>query len=492
MEMENPQLRLAWGGAAPALLVTSMYTEGDLVRRLGRDAYSYRYVWRAFAPLLQRWAPTEEVSGPRSHIEQAAQRIHREGRTPIHLSFLPLHLMELLPGVPNVAVPAWEFPEIPATDQGGDPRMNWARVAAELDSLITHTHYSRNAFLRAGVRTPVHVVPVPVRPEYFDVAGWQPDQQMVLDCPCYVFPQPAELPRPARRWVGSDTGHLPSRPGLRQLCKKAIGALPPRLSNAALRAARATRAAAWAAREALGEVDVRRLYPPQPRLHLSGIVYSTILNPRDPRKNWLDLLTAFLLALGDCADATLVVKLVVSAQTEADVLREVFADYRGTGLAHRCRLVFISAYLSDAQLVRLAQASTFYLNASHAEGSCLPLQDFLAAGRPAVAPPNTGMADALDTDCAFLVDSHPEPARSPLDPDGPLATRWHRIVWQSLYEQVRASYETARGDVGRYHRLAEAARGRMTALAGREAVWPRLAAALDDVCRPDRLPRRAG
>jgi glycosyltransferase involved in cell wall biosynthesis len=489
--MENPQLRLA-SGAAPALLVTSMYTEGDLARRLGRDAYSYRYVWRAFAPLLDRWAPTEEVSGPAAHVAQAADRVRRQGRAPIHLSFLPLHLMNVLPGVCNVGVPAWEFPEVPATDQSGDPRYNWAGVAAGLDAVITHTHYSRNAFLRAGVRTPVHVVPVPVRPEYFDVPAWRPGQEKVLDCPCYVFPQPAELPRPPRRWVAADTGHLPSRPGLRELCKKAIGALPPRLGGAALRTARAARAAAWAARESLREVDVRRLYPPRPRLHLSGIVYTTILNPRDPRKNWADLLTAFLLALGDCADAMLVVKLVVSAQTEADVLREVFADYRRAGLGHRCRVAFVTAYLSDEQLVRLAQASTYYLNASHAEGSCLPLQDFLAAGRPAVAPPNTGMADALDAGCGFLVDSHPEPARSPLDPDGPLSTRWHRIVWQSLHDQVRASYETARGDLRRYHSLAEAARARMAALASRAAVWPRLAAALDGVRGATHLPRRAG
>jgi glycosyltransferase involved in cell wall biosynthesis len=468
-----------------------MYTEGDLARRLGRDAYSYRYVYRAFAPLLERWAPTEEVPVPGPQLQQAADRVRREGRAPIHLSFLPPHLMSVLPGAPNVGVPAWEFPEIPTTDVGGDPRNNWARVAAGLDVLITHTHYSRNAFLRAGVGTPVHVVPVPVRPEYFDVAAWRPEQEKVLDCPCYVFPQPAELPRPPRPWVAADTGHLPSKPGLRGLCKKAIGALPPRLGRAALKAARAARAAAWAVREALREADVRRLYPPRPRLHLSGVVFTTILNPRDPRKNWADLLTAFLLALGDCPDATLVVKLVVAPQSEADVLREVFAHYRGTGLAHRCRVVFVTAYLSDEQLLRLTEASTYYLNASHAEGSCLPLQNFMAARRPAVAPPNTGMADSLDAGCGLPVDSHPEPARSPLDPDGPLSTRWHRVVWQSLYEQVRCGYEIARGDPRRYDALAESARKRMTAVAGRAAVWPLLAAVLDGVREPGRLPRRA-
>ena len=58
----------------PMLLITSMYSEGDLVQRLGRDSYSYRYVYRAFAPLLDRWGQHCEVSGSRSRFEQAVER----------------------------------------------------------------------------------------------------------------------------------------------------------------------------------------------------------------------------------------------------------------------------------------------------------------------------------------------------------------------------------------------------------------------------------
>src|SRR5579885_3388331 len=173
----------------PSLLVTSMYTEGDLSRRLGRDAYSYRYVYRAFAPLLQRWGHTSEVVGQAAGLPAAVKAARQQGLAPLHLSFLPLHLMSRAEGVPNVGVPAWEFPEIPTTDVAGDSRNNWARRATELDLLITHTHYSRDAFLRAGVRTPVHVVPVPIHPSYFDVHAWQPGTRTVLDCPCFVFPE---------------------------------------------------------------------------------------------------------------------------------------------------------------------------------------------------------------------------------------------------------------------------------------------------------------
>src|SRR5262249_12109020 len=162
------------------------------------------------------------------------------------------------------------------------------------------------------------------------------------------------------------------------------------LGRGLLRCARAARDGLWAARQTLREKDVRRLFPPQPLLELSGVVYTTILNPCDKRKNWSDLLSGFLLALRDREDVQLVVKLVVSPDGEAEALAEVLAGYRDVGISHRCRLAFVTAYLSDEQLVRLTEASSYYLNTSHAEGSCLPLQNFLAAGRPAVAPANTG------------------------------------------------------------------------------------------------------
>lgn len=466
--------------AEAMLLITSMYSEGDLVQRLGRDSYSYRYVYRAFAPLLDRRGCHCEVSGPRSRFEQAANDARRQDRAPVHLSFLPMHLMDVAADMPNIAVPAWEFPDIPAIDLDDDPRQNWARTAEQVDLIITHTQFSRSAFLRAGVRTPVHVVPVPIQPTYFSVADWRLEQRVTIDCPCYVFPQPSSLPRPPRSWTNRSTGHLPARLSLRELYKKCVKAIPERFGKAMHRSARAVRAALWSAREALKESDVRVLYPPQPKLELSGVVYTAILNPFDARKNWQDLLSGFLLALKDREDATLVVKLVVSSEWEAEALGEMFAFYRASGLSHRCKLAFLTAYLSEKQLVELTRASTYYLNTSRAEGSCLPLQSFMAAGRPALAPPHTGMADSLDDQCGFTLDSHPEPAGWPQEIDGGYRTTWHRLVWQSLHDRLRVSYETAKNNFARYQTMAARSRERMRQLVGVESVEPLLIAALDE------------
>jgi glycosyltransferase involved in cell wall biosynthesis len=470
-------------GGDPILLVTSMYSEGDLARLLGRDSYSYRYVYRAFAPLLDRWGRHRDVSGPRGVLEHAVAQTRQKQGEPIHLSFLPLHLMDVVPNVPNIAVPAWEFPDIPALDLENDPRQNWARRAEQMDLIITHTQFSRDAFVRAGVQTPVHVVPVPTPAAYFQTPDWQPRQHVVLNCPCYIFPQPTAIPRPARPWVSTETGHLPSRFSLRQLYKQCIKAMPRHIGKALYQSTRAVRAAVWSARQVFKEADIREVYPPRPKLELSGVVYTAILNPFDARKNWQDLLSGFLLALKDIEDATLVVKLVVSADWEAAALAEMFAFYRSTGLSHRCKLVFVTEYLSDEQLVALTKASTYYANTSRAEGSCLPLQNFMAAGRPALAPPHTGMADSIDPDCGFTLQSHPEPAPWPQEISGGYRTTWHRLVWQSLHDQLRASYQTAKHGQTHYRTLAQRARDRMSGLTGAESVWPRLAAALNSVSR---------
>jgi glycosyltransferase involved in cell wall biosynthesis len=418
-------------------------------------------------------------------LEQAAGVARSAGLSPVHLSFLPLHRMVCVSGVPNVAAVAWEYPDLPAADIGGDPRNNWTRVAGELDLVITHTQYSRHAFLRAGVRTPIRVVPIPIHADYFAAAPWRLGHKTVLDCPCYVFPQPAG---PAL-WAPTPPGD-PSVRGLRGLGKKATGLIPGRAGRALRRTVHAFRVGWRAAREVLHQKDIRDLYPPLPRLELSGVVYTTIFNPFDGRKNWVDLLGGFLLALADRPEAQLVVKLVVPPDKEADALAAAFACYRRATSGHRCQVAFITACLSEEQLVRLAEASTYYLNTSRAEGSCLPLQNFMAAGRPAVAPNHTGIADSLDENCGFVVASHPEPTCWPIDLEGPSTTRWYRLVWQSLFDQIRNSYETAIHYPDLYRALGQAARSRIRRLAHPQSVWPLLASALDEVIAPPAAARR--
>lgn len=442
-----------------ALLVSTIACEEEMPVRMGSSSYSYSYVHRAFAPLLQRWGRVVESARPAERIDEIA----REHKPLIHVGFLPLDMYHFTTHAPNVAFPFWDFPDVPAVDLGGDPRNNWVATANELDLVLTSSEFTREAFIRSGMRTPVSVVPVPVRPSYFDVPRFETGQRSVIDCRCHVLTA------------------TPSRTPHRSRAKEAYRRyVAPRLS---LRSAGALSAAARAfatIRGEWGEAAPAGCNGSE-SLELNGVVYTTVFNPFDQRKNWPDLLTAYLLALADCDDATLVIKLVVPPDRAASGVNRIVSFYRGLDLAHRCRLVVVSDFLSEARMAELARGTTYYLNSSRAEGACLPLQNFLAAGRPAIAPRHTAIADYFSADAGFVVDSHPEPTSWPQDPEGRCTTTWHRLVWPSLHDAIRESYSVAKSQRSRYEELATNARASMSARAGAESVWPRLKSALDSV-----------
>jgi glycosyltransferase involved in cell wall biosynthesis len=213
-------------------------------------------------------------------------------------------------------------------------------------------------------------------------------------------------------------------------------------------------------------------------LELSGVVYTSIFSPRDARKNHEDLLSGFLAALRDCADATLVVKLVAADSLWID---GALNYYRTAGLSHRCKVVFIVDYLSGEQMLALARASAYYLTTTRAEGNCLPLMNYLAAGRPGVTPCHTAIGDYFSPDMGFVIASATERALWPQDKRIRFKTTWNRIEWPSVIEQLRNSYHLALRDRPAYDALAATGRQRMAQWVESEAVWPRLRDALDSL-----------
>jgi glycosyltransferase involved in cell wall biosynthesis len=454
-----------------ALVVSSVSPAEATAQRIVREAYSYRFVYRAFAPLLARWGRVAEVTNAESRLDHALWQSRQQGQEPFHLSFLPLHLVYLTQKAKNVVFPFWEFPDIPNEAFGHMPRNNWVHVAQRLSLILTATTFTKTAFERAGVTTPVRVVPVPIRPEYFQVPAWQPTQRVVIDCPCHVVPYLGKPGPELDPWVPSGPGDLTLRQRLRYTYLSYVRPRLPRIADDML---------TQLARARIAHRDkVRPIVPASPKLELSGVVYTTILNPFDFRKNIEDLLNAYLFALRHREDATLVIKLVVCPELATAALNGLIRMYQHIGADHRCKIVFVTAYLTDAQMVDLARATTYYVSATRAEGANLPLQDFLAAGRPGVSPNHTAMADYFDDDLGLVVPSHPEPAHWPLDPDEHHRTTWHRIVWQALHDGIQESYDVARAAGDRYSAWARSGRERMLEYASAERVWPHLSSALD-------------
>jgi glycosyltransferase involved in cell wall biosynthesis len=455
-----------------AILVTPMFGGGREADLVGADAYSYHFVYRAFLPLLREIGEVIEVEAPESRLDWAAEQARRRGLDPIHLSFRPLQAVYLSSLLPNVAFPFWEFPHLPDEDFDDNPRNNWARIAGRLSLVLCASDFTRDAFRRAGVSTPVRTVPVPIRAECFALPSWDAGGAARLRCETRLLGaapaadgEAARRPRTLRgRARGFHEGTL--RPLLPRWANRAV--------DATIQTVKGTLG--------IGEEGVVEAWLAEPALDLSGVVYTTIFNPFDRRKNWRDLLSAFALALGDKEDATLVLKLAVGPENRRDALALIAGHFASFGLRLRCKVALIADYLSEAQMLELMRRSTYYVSATRAEGSCLPAQDFLAAGRPVIAPVHSALADYLGFDVGFPVESHPEPTHWPHDPSRHLRTTRQRIVWQSLHEQLWASHVAAR-QTAWYEATAERCRARMNDFASAERVRPLLRDALGTLLR---------
>ena len=442
-------------------LVSSPSRVGDLPHKLGLADYSYGFVVKSLAPVLERLGYWRQVIAPESCLVYAAAQAIEEGFRPIHLAVTPAQSAYLTPAVPTILFPFWEFPRIPDRDFGWDTRQNWARIGGRASLIVTACQMTAQSFRQAGVGCPVEVVPVPIADSAFRVPSWSPDFTWQTTCrymswggpPVDPGERPAAFPSlpPGKRtaWVarGKDRYDRYIRPWLSLQAQQWLW----QSKEATLKALRSRKTTA-----------VERLPRLQPaRLELSGLVYTTVFNLADQRKNPHDMLTAFLLAFKDRPDVTLVLKLATTPDTELHHVEYLRNLCSGFGIEHLCRVIVITDYLSDDDLLELFRATTFYVNTSRAEGACLPLQQALACSRPGIAPAHTAMADYMDDRVGFVIASQPEPTHWPHDPQRRIETNWHRLDWSSLHDQFLRSAELAGADQRRYEAMAASGHERM-------------------------------
>ena len=468
---EENSLRIFRTEPRKVILLSSYGTGAQNGKNLGVPGYSHDIVMQLYAPLLESWGEVIPVSDPWNNLETAIVDARAKGLDPVHLSIIPCQDAYLSPNAPNVLMPAWEFPDIPDHDFGDNPQNDWTKVAKQCDALIVSGPFTSNAFRKSGVDVPIHHVQVPTPESYFELETWRADQTQSIDCAAYSFQpdEPTVIPMPIA------APHKKPKKGL-----KKVGQTIERILRNQVRS--------MVNEELYLKVSNRfkqakkiNMLPKEfevDSLDLSGVVYTSIFNPKDGRKNWQDLLTSFLVALGDKEDATLVVKLVTRDRVAvANFLR----FYRRRAIDHRCRVVVTSQYLTDEQLVELTEASTYYIQTTKAEGNCLPLMNFLAAGRPGISPCHSAISDYFDGDIGFVAESHPEPAAWPHDPLLRTRSTWGRLVWTSMVDQIRESYQVAKEYPETYDEISLRSRERLKDWASPESVQARLIDALDKV-----------
>ncbi len=516
-EKEGTRDKLGPGDSRPIafLISTTSYPRG-VGGELGSAAYSYHFVVEALRPVLAEFGVLRTVDHPESRLAHAAAKAEAEGFRPVHLAINPLQDVYLSPNLPNVVFPFWEFPEIPSRDLGNDARQNWRRVVRGADLVLTACDFTARAFRRAGTKAPVAVVPIPLLASAFELPDWDPAHSWTLVCRHEVLGSAishneevvADVAPQGRTFLAARAGLRRVAPWLSPATVGRIYAIkgglsrvkgrnPGKLMFVAAREGYRKHVRRWLSPEALEKVTgakVRALamvgreplavidpLSPSGELTLGGgPVYLTILNFGDERKNFRDILTAFLDAFRERPDVTLVIKLVTNRVREHDAMNKLRAAYRSLGVSHRCRVVVITEFLNEEQLTELHRVSAFYVNASHAEGACLPLMRSLAGGRPAIAPDHTAMADYIDDTVAFVPRSHPEPTHWPNDPEKRLETSRYRLVWSDLRDAFLASDRVA-SRPEEHADLSRACRDRMREYASRDVASTALRAALEKV-----------
>jgi glycosyltransferase involved in cell wall biosynthesis len=197
---------------------------------------------------------------------------------------------------------------------------------------------------------------------------------------------------------------------------------------------------------------------PEARVTVSGLVYTSVLNPMESHKNWIDLVTAFCWAFRDTSDATLILKMVHHEMTAywSNLVREL-----SQLSPFKCRVVALQGYLEDPEYEKLIAATSFYVNSSNCEGACRPLMEFMACGKPAIAPAHTAMADYIDDSIAFVLRASLALSVWPQDPRELFRTTDYRLHWESLLDAFRESYRLAKDTPEYYSAMAVRARRKM-------------------------------
>lgn len=456
------------------ILVYSAMNADTVAHNFGEPEYSYYFVLREFMPLLQQLGEVQVVDDPVNEVDPLYWAATERGQTCLFLSFSPPHRTCLDLDCPTIPVFAWEFSHMPDESWWEDrPEQDWRWALEQCAGAIVHSRQSADS-VRALMGDSFPVIDIPA-PLWDRIAPAREHLRQSGD----ASPGPIQITHGTvfdshdpqfKRWLPTEEEVVSTIDELRQVGQfdenkgfRRSPRSPRRITVEYLVAwyqqVLASRLPArirplldrWAARTDPWQLGRRKL-------QLGGVVFTSLFNPRDGRKNWVDMLTAFCTEFRDDPEATLVFKLGHSRHEEA--LRGILLLIPRLP-AFRCRVVLLMGFLDDDAYRQLLQQSHFAVNASYGEGQCLPLMEYLSCGKPAVAPCHSALADYIDEDVAFVINSWADVTIWPHDPRNAYRTLRQQIDWTSLRRAYRAAFDCYRQQPQIYHQMAATAEQRM-------------------------------
>lgn len=451
-------------------IIYSATDSNSIESSLGLPEYSYYFVLKEFRPMLEKLGRVHLVKCPETEVDPLYDSCQANGEQCVFLSFSPPNKTPTTLRCPTIPVFAWEFDTLPNESWDGDPNNDWTHVLTKLGRAITHSRHTVATIRRAiGADYPALSVPSPLwdrfeglrqkypptlrkQPVTLQIQGSVLDSAALLQCTeQHEQTPPAHFHKTIRYRLGSTKRFAVEwyRDALRDL-------LPGRLAS--LLSSTMRKVNWWRQRRAQVLKNKSPVSIPLQALTLDGVIYTTVLNPYDGRKNWLDMISAFCEAFADTPNATLVFKFTC---LNSDWAFSLLSDALRRCPPFQCRVIGIHGYLDDESYEQLIAFSTYTINSSLGEGQCLPLMEFMACGKPAIAPRHTAMEDYIDEDVAFIVSSAEEPCCWPHDSRMLIRAHRHRLNWQSLRDACVESYRVATSEPERYLRMSRSSIDRL-------------------------------
>ena len=470
----RPNLAASWHADSRPLELLISVAEG----RPG-EPNPYAILFSKLRRTLESLGSIQVVEHPESRLAFAAHRAELRGSRPIHLAFAAPHQAYLTPSVVTAIVPLWGFRDIPSTELSRDARQNWKRIAGRADALFVSDSSLAKVFRDAQVETPIEIVPTPVSARLDDVHAWSPERSTMILCRHVAWGGPppvviardvveASTPVEPPRLNIAEPPHGPIPPPRLARLGQAARALPGRARRVAARSAKRgydRLVRRWLSQEAHDRLrGLKRAIlrgpalparapgtpsvaspsvavPERNELRLQGLVFLAEVDYTDPGVNDVDLITSFLFAFRDRADATLVVRLRTTPEREPNDFWRFAHHYEIQYFRHQCRLVVISESLNDESHAELFAASKFVVDTRKSAREAWLIDEARAAGRPLIAPAHSALTDRLDPLFSLLVRSSPEPAAWPHDPLARRETLQDRLDWNDLRRQLTNTSE---------------------------------------------------
>lgn len=446
------------------ILVYTKFNSSNIQDSLGRSEYSYYFVLHKFLPVFSEIGQVQIIEDPSAEVDEYYERAFTEGRQCVFLCFTAPHNAFIGLKCPTIPVFAWEYDTIPNESWDGKENNNWVQVLKKLGAAITHSAHSVGVVREAlGKEFPIISCPAPIQPDRFassrQIAEKSPVQQYEVVLTKEVIDS-----------ASLDFEQLNSKKGMAQRIE-IIHALLQKLGHEVLEdlLPKALYTFLRSAYLFTGTLIARslRLFrnfkdnssatqeTKQPAMSdstiLSGIIYTSVLNIMDSRKNYQDMVAAFCHALKDKPDAALILKTPV--RDDLYFFKESVISFLHKLPDFHCRVMIIGYYMDSDAYYKLMKATTFYVNTSYGEGQCLPLMEYMAAGVPAIAPRSTALRDYVSSSNAFLLKTSAVPTFWQHDERRAIRTVHHRPDWYSLVEAFQSSYQMAKNEPGAYRKM---------------------------------------